>query len=107
MTARLPGYPCAVCRRAAGAVALTIIGSPMIHFCSVECARLHMAEGKIYPSEAEACKKGGAEAGAYLEQIGKTDLATLTLQEWDKFCLVMFTATCDAMRRMADDEIPF
>jgi hypothetical protein len=35
--------------------------------------------------EREAIAHGGEQAGEYLETLGKTDLATMTPQEWDTF----------------------
>ena len=37
------------------------------------------------PNEAEAMTVGGQMAGAYLESLGKSDLATLSETEWDCF----------------------
>lgn len=42
--------------------------------------------------EKNARQKAGDAAGAYLDEIGKTDLATLTADQWDRFCEQM-TAT--------------
>lgn len=41
-------------------------------------------------AELDACEKmatglAGEEAGAYLDELGKTDLATLTQEEWQTF----------------------
>jgi hypothetical protein len=80
----------------------------MVQTCSTDCARLFMTAGPaLTPSEEIASAKGGEEAGAYLDRIGKTDLAKLTGLEWDKFCQTMFTASCAELRRMADDVVPF
>lgn len=35
--------------------------------------------------EQDALKNAGAMAGEYLDSIGKTDLATLTVEEWNTF----------------------
>ena len=39
--------------------------------------------------EIKAALIGGQYAGEYLDSIGKTDLAKLTKQEWERFCSVM------------------
>lgn len=57
--------------------------------------------------EAEAAFAGGKLAGQYLDSIGKTDIGDLELDEFKKFCAVLFAGACDELRRIADDEIPF
>lgn len=66
-----------------------------------------MTKEPIKPDEATAAIIGGREGGAYLDQIGKTDLAVLTDVEWGIFCGKIFLATCAEIKRRADDEIPF
>lgn len=62
------------------AFTLTAYGDKVI---TEELARKDAA---VRESEARARKKAGDAAGAYLDEIGKTDLATLTAQQWDTFC---------------------
>lgn len=64
---------------------------------------------------------GGQAAGAYLDEIGKTDLAFLTEDEWRRFCTTLvFYALHAATERALDqyvtrlerervivDEVPF
>lgn len=104
----LPGYPCPVCRRAGGAVTISR-GGKYAQLCSETCAHIYLRVGPVNSNEIEArgTDKGGQAAGAYLESIGKTDLATLSIEEWQTFCLTMFRETCAEMQRIADDEIPF
>ena len=45
-----------------------------------------------------ALQAGGQEAGAYLEQIGKTDLALLTPEEWESFLRLVLIGYADRMR---------
>jgi len=40
----------------------------------------------VAEQERRARKKAGDAAGAYLDEIGKTDLAKLTPDQWEKFC---------------------
>jgi hypothetical protein len=103
----MPGYPCPVCRRAGGAITIHRGDGTMDQYCSRECAVQHLRKPDLQVSEKLALRAGGEAAGTYLERIGKTDLAKLTLTEWETFCATLFGATCDAMRKAADDEIPF
>lgn len=103
---RADGYPCDVCRRAGGVVTVSVAGGRIRTFCSTDCARIDMAHDAT-PVEAEAIAKGGEKAGAYLEGIGKTDLARLTGPEWAEFCRILFVATCEDLKRQASDAIPY
>jgi hypothetical protein len=105
----MPGYPCPVCARAGGAVTVQRAGAKpaMVQYCSTECAVQHLRKPDLMPDEKAAVAAGGEAAGAYLDRIGKTDLATLTEAQWGEFCGTLFKATCAAMRAAADDEIPF
>jgi len=53
------------------------------------------------PNESEAMTVGGQQGGEYLESIGKTDLATLTETEWDRFLDAVVTGYCDHLRALA------
>jgi len=53
------------------------------------------------PNEAEAMTVGGQQGGEYLESIGKSDLATLTGTEWDRFIDAVVTGYCDHLRELA------
>ncbi len=53
------------------------------------------------PNESEAMRVGGQEGGQYLESIGKSDLATLSEAEWDRFIDAVITAYCDHLREIA------
>jgi hypothetical protein len=44
-----------------------------------------MKQDQFTRLESLAAGKGGEEGGAYLDAIGKTDLATLTTDEWFEF----------------------
>lgn len=103
----MPGYPCPVCRRAGGEVTLSVSGQPLQQICSIECARIFMSGKKLDMNEEVAVIEGGKLGGQYLEQIGEFDLRRLTPDQWAAFCGKIFQGTCEAMKRMADDEIPF
>ena len=78
--------------------------------CSLDCAALYIqAKGKpeMKQFEREAAIEGGNAGGQYLDKIGKTDLASLTVDEWSEICALIFSGACDALRKRAEDEIPF
>ena len=60
--------------------------------------------------EIEAILKGGQFGGEYLDSIGKTDLCTLTAEEWQIFltsvCTNFLTARA-AKAPLDDSDIPF
>lgn len=103
----MPCDPCAVCRRASGAIAVDIPGRGYARFCSLECSEVWMKRRPQAQDEEAAIAAGGAVAGEYLETIGKTDLATMTPLEWSEFCKRLFEATCADLRKQADKWIPF
>jgi hypothetical protein len=107
-----PPHPCAICGREWRAVAFKAPGDRhQKHFCSFECSEVYMKAAKkqiaITKNEAAAITQGGKAAGAYLEQIGKTDLADMTGEEWEKFCATLFETACADLSRQAADHIPF
>ena len=53
------------------------------------------------PNETEAMTVGGQDGGAFLESIGKSDLATLSATDWDQFIDVVVTGYCDHLRELA------
>ncbi len=107
MTA-LPGVPCAVCNRSTHEGRAVSTPERLTHFCSDTCMRVFILKGPdLTKNERAAAIAGGDEGGAYLDQIGKTDLAELTGEEWAEFCARLYRAACDAMREAAEDDIPF
>jgi hypothetical protein len=56
------------------------------------------------PNEADAMTVGGQQGGEYLESIGKSDLATLTETEWDRFIDAVVTGYCDHLRELAGQD---
>ncbi len=107
MTA-LPGWPCEVCRRSAGEITINK-GGTLAMLCSDTCAQIYLRTGPVTGDEIErkSIEAGGHAAGEYLDRIGKTDLATLTADQWQMFCMTLYRETCAQMRALADDEIPF
>lgn len=104
----MPGYPCATCRRASAGYSLTAPQRQVVSFCSDDCMRVYaMGITTLKQDETKAVLAAGNKAGAYLDQIGKFDLRTLTAQEWEAFCGMIFAETCAALKAQADGEIPF
>jgi len=68
--------------------------------CQDICLR---RRGMIDPTESElaAMAHGGRMGGEYLESIGKSDLARLSLDEWSNFIDCVVTGYCDALRDLA------
>lgn len=56
------------------------------------------------PNEMQAMTVGGQHGGEYLEGIGKSDLATLTETEWDRFLDAVITGYCDQLRALASQD---
>jgi hypothetical protein len=103
----MPGYPCGTCGRASNGYAVSLPNEQVEQFCSQECMRIFAIMAPLKTSEEQAIREAGFKAGAYLEQIGKTDLAKLSEREWLTFCGIVFTETCADLKKQADDEIPF
>ena len=55
-------------------------------------------------NEMQAMIVGGQQGGDYLEGIGKSDLATLTETEWDRFLDAVITGYCDHLRELAGQD---
>lgn len=54
-----------------------------------------------------ATVKGGEEAGEYLDEIGKSDLASLEEHEWETFCMRLVAGYRFALHETLRDEAPF
>lgn len=53
------------------------------------------------PNEEAAIAHGGDMAGEYLDSLGKTDLATLTREEWLTLLTAIVGGYCDHLRDLA------
>ena len=85
---------------------------PITWACSPECskvsARARSMAHDLDRYEELALQAGGRSAGAYLEEIGKTDLARLTPLEWESFLRLVLIGYADAMRELIRmDRPPF
>lgn len=103
----MPCDPCAVCRRASGAIAVDIPGRGCARFCSLDCSEIWMKRRPQDQDEKAALEAGGRAAGEYLDSIGKSDLVALTPDEWSRFCAVLFEFTCADLRERAKEWVPF
>lgn len=57
--------------------------------------------------ESLAAGKGGQKAGAYLDEIGKTDLKALSFDEWCEFCRRLVAGYRCALKEDLKNEAPF
>lgn len=53
------------------------------------------------PNEKAALANAAQMGGEYLDSVGKTDLATLTVDEWATFIDCVVTGYCDHLRELA------
>ena len=78
--------------------------------CSRRCQNITARlKGMIDPNkhEANALAAASISAGAYVEEIGKTDLANWSEQEWATLIDVAVTAFQDFLRQAYADDPPF
>lgn len=69
---------------------------------------VNMSGKKFDIHEQHALERAGERAGAYLDEIGKSDLGELQLHEWLEFCRRMITGFGDALQReLEQNEAPF
>ena len=108
-----PAYPCAVCNRASAGFAFSapVAREPPVFFCSMHCSEAwmiaHRKKIELTPDEATAALAGGKVAGAFLEQLGRTDLAQLSRVEWAEFCERLTRGYLEELQRQADAKVPF
>jgi hypothetical protein len=105
---------CHLCRRAARGFAFAPPKDKQRrrwHFCSMQhldFAYHHFrSTGQMIdpsPDERKAALAGGANAGEYLDSIGKSDLAALTAEEWEQFLLCVVGGYLESL---ATEDIPF
>lgn len=105
-------WPCAVCGREwRGFAVKTPREKYPQHFCSFRCSEVFMLAARhqidITKDETAAALTGGKAAGAYLDEIGKSDLTDMTQEEWEKFCATLFTEACADLARQAEQTVPF
>lgn len=57
--------------------------------------------------EKQALEDGGNAGGEYLDEIGKTDLASLDEDEWGTFLGRVLVGYADSMREIVSREVPY
>ena len=63
---------------------------------------------ELTPEEIDAIMVAANDGGEYLDTLGKTDLATMTEQEWLEFMECVCIAYAETIKkRLASDEIPY
>jgi hypothetical protein len=56
------------------------------------------------PNESAAILHGGDMAGEYLDSLGRSDLALLSVEEWQTLIEVIVTGYCDHLRSLAGQD---
>ena len=56
------------------------------------------------PNERAAVLHGAEMAGEYLDSLGRTDLAQLSVEEWHMLIEVIVTGYCDHLRFLAGQD---
>ena len=108
-----PSYPCAACNRASAGFAFSAPQAQVspVFFCSMRCSEVWMVAHRkgieLTRDEAAAALAGGKVAGAFLEQLGRTDMAQLTREQWGAFCEQLTRGYLEALQRQADAQVPF
>ncbi len=104
---------CCICRRDARgwgfAPELIGIRAPAVKQCSQRCQDITgKFKGMIDPNkhETNALAAAGISGGAFVEEIGKTDLASWTEQEWATLVDVIVTSFQDFLRQAYADDPP-
>ena len=106
---------CFICkRRAEGLAYAPTSKSPFRWLCSdPTCHALakevyQMPQPQLDAYERAAALKAGVDAGAYLDSIGKTDLAFLDEFEWEEFLqLIVVGFSKELRRKLLANEPPF
>ena len=106
---------CGVCHRRAGSWGyLPRAGAPVLWLCAdPACIKLGrsvytMAPAQLDAFEIAARNDAGDRAGAYLDTIGKTDLASLAEEEWFAFLTHIVQGFEESLRRrLTDHTAPF
>jgi hypothetical protein len=114
MINRFSDAVCGCCGRAAtGFGYAPRTGQAILWVCDdVGCLQLakdsyHLKQDQFTRLESLAAGKGGEEGGQFLDQIGKTDLATLTEAEWFEFCRRIVAGYRKALVADLKGEAPF
>ena len=104
----------AICRRDARGFSFEprLIGvhAPAVKLCSRACQDITTRlRGMINPNihEKNALADASAQGGAYVESLGRTELASWTPEEWATLIDIIVTRFQDALRTAYADDPPF
>lgn len=105
---------CGVCKRAATGIGYAPKqGKPILWLCDDPVciglgSKVFRMPKEMTQFEAFALSDAGEEAGAYLESVGKTDLAELNAEEWVTFLkTILFTFEKKMRERLLAHTAPF
>lgn len=102
---------CAICRRRANDVSFRLAGREIMWLCGdPQCtAAAHkIAMVDLDALELRAMEAAGAQAGAFLDSIGTTDLAQLSQEQWGSFLSLVVCGFSDELRKLVlSGEAPF
>lgn len=114
MITRFTDAVCGVCARSAtGFGYAPRTGQSILWVCDdPDCLQVAkdtytMKQDQFSRLESLAAGKGGEEGGQFLDDIGKTDLATLTPDEWHEFCRRLVAGYRKALVTGLKNEAPF
>ena len=110
MTSPVTPQPCFICRRRDDGCAL-LKGREIRWYCAECGTALAKRANRMMPRafdlvEQRAMQEAGDQAGAYLDELGKTDLAQLDPNEWNVFLITIIRKFGEAMRREVAAETP-
>lgn len=84
---------------------------PPVPCCSMQCLDVAVKwRGKMRQlnvDEKRAVGSASEEVGAYLDRIGKTDLATMTEAEWLGFIAHAYGTVSAEVSKIWENEVPF
>ncbi len=83
---------------------------PPVHACSMTCldiATRRKGQMKANIDEQRAIAATSPAIGAFLENLGKSDLAVLTPQEWLAFLTHAYVTVCAEVSKIWENEVPF
>lgn len=106
---------CAICGRASVGYAFVTRWGPdreSYPACSLRCLDILALEQKnvfkLRHYENQAIEAASDRAGEYLDGLGKTDLATMTPEEWRTLIETVFITATGTIQRLADENaVPF
>lgn len=119
MTPRFHDRVCAVCARPAigwgyASHSYRTVAADRIAWCCDDPECLAIARDSYAMKQIEfgridtlATEDGGQKGGEYLDSIGKTDLATLTADEWAELCRQIVGGYREALKGRLRNEAPF